>query len=51
MSRRNIFRDHYDIYAILQDEISLKELVEICGRYSRHSMKSRDIETYLREKI
>lgn len=41
MSRRNVFRDYYDVYAIILAGYSLKELVGLCGRYSRHRMKSK----------
>jgi len=43
MSRRNLFRDYYDIYSILQEGILLEELVRYCGTYSRHRMKSKTI--------
>ena len=43
MSRRNIFRDYYDVFSILQEGISIKEIVTLCGRYSRHRMKSKMI--------
>lgn len=43
MSRRLLFRDYYDVYSILMQGISLKAIVPICGRYSRHRMKSKMI--------
>ncbi|MCH7658929.1 MAG: nucleotidyl transferase AbiEii/AbiGii toxin family protein [Bacteroidetes bacterium] len=43
MSRRYQFRDYYDVYSILLEGISLKEMVSICGKYSRHRMKSKMI--------
>lgn len=43
MSRRYYFRDYYDVYAILKEGVSLKNLVSLCGRYSRHRMKSKMI--------
>ena len=43
MSRRYLFRDYYDVYAILKEGISIQEIVTICGRYSRHRMKSKMI--------
>lgn len=43
MSRRNIFRDYYDIYAILKEGVLLKDLVERCGRYSKHRLKTKTI--------
>jgi len=33
MFRRYLFRDYYDIYSILQEEISLKEIVSRCGAF------------------
>jgi len=43
MSRRNLFRDYYDVYSILQEGILLEELVRSCGNYSRHRMKTKTI--------
>ena len=43
MSRRNIFRDYYDIYSILQEGVSIKEIVDFCGRYSKHRMRTKMI--------
>lgn len=43
LSRRNIYRDYYDIYSILKENFSLKELVLKAGRYSLHRMKSKTI--------
>lgn len=43
LSRRNIFRDYYDIYSILQEKYSLRELVIKAGRYSCHRMKTKTI--------
>jgi predicted nucleotidyltransferase component of viral defense system len=47
MSRRNIFRDYYDVYSILQEGIPLKDLVYRCGVYSRHRLKSKTILSIL----
>lgn len=47
MSRRNLFRDYYDIYSILREGIRLKDLVGLCGTYSRHRMKSKTILSIL----
>lgn len=47
MSRRNLFRDYYDVYSILQDGFRLEDLVRICGNYSRHRMKSKAILSIL----
>jgi len=47
MSRRNLYRDYYDVFSILQEGITLKELVARCGIYSRHRMKSKSILSLL----
>ena len=47
MSRRNLFRDYYDVYSILREGILLKDLVSSCGNYSRHRMKSKAILSIL----
>ena len=47
--RRNVFRDYYDIYSILQEGYKLKDLVERCGRYSKHRMKTKTILAILAE--
>lgn len=47
MSRRNLFRDYYDVYSILKEGSSLKDLVDMCGRYSRHRMRSKMILSML----
>lgn len=47
MSRRNLFRDYYDIYSILREGIMLEDLVRSCGSYSRHRMKSKTILSIL----
>lgn len=43
LSRRNVYRDYYDIYSILKENSSLKDLVLKAGRYSLHRMKSKTI--------
>jgi len=43
MSRRYQFRDYYDVYSILMAGISVKDIVDRCGKYSRHRMKSKII--------
>ena len=47
MLRRSSFRDYYDIYAILKDGISLKELIDGAGKYSQHKLKTRDMLSIL----
>jgi predicted nucleotidyltransferase component of viral defense system len=43
MSRRNVFRDYYDIYSILKEGISLKEIVSRSSRFSLYRMKTKNI--------
>lgn len=43
LSRWNLYRDYYDIYSILKNSVSLKELVSRAGRYSSHRMKTKTI--------
>ena len=43
MSRRNLFRDYYDIYSILKEGISLKKIVSKGSRFSLHRMKTKNI--------
>jgi len=45
--RRNEFRDYYDIYSILQEGISLKELVLSASKYSNYRLKTRDALNFL----
>lgn len=45
--RRNEFRDYYDIYTILKEGYSLKELIYYAGKYSNHTLKSRDALHFL----
>ena len=47
MLRRQKFRDYYDIYAILKDGVSLRDLIDGAGKYSRHRLKTRDILSML----
>jgi predicted nucleotidyltransferase component of viral defense system len=43
LSRRNLFRDYYDIYSILKEGISLKQLVSKSSRYSLYRMKTKNV--------
>ncbi len=43
LSRRNLFRDYYDIYSILKEGIFLKEIVSKSSRYSFHRMKTKSV--------
>jgi len=45
--RRSEFRDYYDIYSILKEGWSLKELVLLASKYSRHLLKTRDALSFL----
>ena len=45
--RRSEFKDYYDIYSILQEGISLKELVLAASKYSNHLLKTRDALSFL----
>ena len=47
MLRRATFRDYYDIYAILKEGISLKEMVALAGKYTRHQLKSKNILSFI----
>jgi hypothetical protein len=45
--RRNVWRDYYDIYSLLQEGKSLKTMIEIAGIYSNRKLKSRDALNFL----
>ena len=45
--RRAVFRDYYDIFAILNEGIHLKTLISKGTQYSRHILKTRDILNFL----
>jgi RNA recognition motif-containing protein len=45
--RRNDFRDYYDIYSILKEGKSFKELVLAASKYSNHRLKTRDALSFL----
>lgn len=47
MSRRSAFRDYYDIYSLLQEGLDLKEMVLMCGSYSKHRMSTKMILSIL----
>ncbi|MGK7395709.1 MAG: nucleotidyl transferase AbiEii/AbiGii toxin family protein [Candidatus Cyclobacteriaceae bacterium M3_2C_046] len=47
MLRRATFRDYYDIYAILNEGISLKEMVMLAGKYTKHQLKSKNILSFI----
>lgn len=45
--RRSEFRDYYDIYCILREGVSLKELVNKASEYSNRLLKIRDALSFL----
>jgi predicted nucleotidyltransferase component of viral defense system len=45
--RRSEFRDYYDIYSILKEGRSLKDLVSAASKYSNHLLKTRDALSFL----
>lgn len=45
--RRSEFRDYYDLYSILREGVSLKEMITIALKYSNHLLKTRDALSYL----
>ena len=47
MQRRASHRDYYDIYALLQSDISLQYLIDGARRYSKYKFKTREIESLL----
>jgi len=47
MLRRSEFRDYYDLYSILMEGYSLKELIGAASRYSNRLLKSRDALSFL----
>jgi hypothetical protein len=47
MLRRSSFRDYYDIYSILKAGASLKRMVHGAGKYSGHTLKSKDILAFI----
>jgi predicted nucleotidyltransferase component of viral defense system len=47
MLRRSAFRDYYDIYSLLKEGKSIREMVIAASNYSNHKLKSRDILNFL----
>jgi predicted nucleotidyltransferase component of viral defense system len=45
--RRSEFRDYYDIYSILKEGFTLKDIVSRAVKYSNHRLKTRDALAYL----
>jgi RNA recognition motif-containing protein len=47
--RSSEFKDYYDIYSILREGISLKEMVLAASKYSNYRLKTRDALSFLSE--
>lgn len=47
MLRRSEFRDYYDIYSLLMEGESLKDMVEAASAYSNYRLKTRDALNFL----
>jgi hypothetical protein len=45
--RRSEFRDYYDIYCILREGVSMKEIVNKASDYSNRLLKVRDALSFL----
>jgi predicted nucleotidyltransferase component of viral defense system len=45
--RRSAFRDYYDIYCLLKEGKSIKNIVTSASAYSNHKLKSRDMLNFL----
>jgi len=45
--RRSEWKDYYDIYSILMEGKSLKDMVSAGGKYSNHRLKTRDVLHFL----
>jgi predicted nucleotidyltransferase component of viral defense system len=47
MSRRSVYRDYYDMYAILQSGVSLSNIISGTGKYTSHNLRTRDMLSIL----
>ena len=47
MLRRSNFRDYYDIYSILQNNVPIQELITLAASYSGHKLKTKNIMAIL----
>lgn len=47
MLRRSNFRDYYDIYSILQNNVPIQELITLATSYSGHKLKTKNIMAIL----
>lgn len=43
MLRRSNFRDYYDLYSILKQEVNFKEAVELALNYSQHALSTKNL--------
>jgi hypothetical protein len=47
MSRRSVYRDYYDMYAILQSGVPLANIISGTGKYTFHNLRTRDMLSIL----
>jgi hypothetical protein len=47
MSRRSVYRDYYDMYAILQSGVPLSNIISGTGKYTSHNLRTRDMLSIL----
>jgi hypothetical protein len=47
MSRRSVYRDYYDMYAILQSGVLLSNIISGTGKYTSHNLRTRDMLSIL----
>lgn len=43
MLRRSKYRDYYDIYSLLREGVSLREMIDLALKYSGHRLKSKNL--------
>jgi predicted nucleotidyltransferase component of viral defense system len=47
MTHRNVFRDYYDMYSILQSGVPLSNILSKAGKYTFHNLRTRDMLSLL----
>jgi len=47
MTRRNVFRDYYDMYSILKSGIDLGSILNRTGKYTFHNLRTKDMLSLL----
>lgn len=47
LTRRNVFRDYYDIYAMLKKGINIHESIGLATKYSGHRLKTKNLISIL----